>query len=88
MSKITIIPKPYFDIYIDIFNLIQELKVSHEKGHRKTDNYYRLEFLRLCRNANDIKIDNYKFEQWTKLHREINLYIDIEMFSTFESYDI
>jgi hypothetical protein len=88
MSKITKIPKEYCEVYKEILNLIEGLKISHEQGKYKKDNYYSSKFLKLWREARDLEVNNYEYEQWTLLHREISFCTDIEMFPLFEAYDI
>ena len=88
MAKIKLIPKEYVEIYKEVFNLINELKTSHEQGKYKTDNYYSKQYLRLSERADSLKIKDYEYEKRTKLHNEISFCIDVEMFSTFEAYEI
>lgn len=88
MTKITKIPNEYSEIYKEILNLIEELKACYEKGKPKKDNYYSSKFLKLWREARDLRVNNYEYEQWTGLHRELSFCTDIEIFPSFESYEI
>lgn len=88
MSKFTKVPKEYFEIYIKIFDLIEKLKKSHEQEKYKENNYYSSEFLKLWREARDLRLNNYDYEQWTNLHYDLSFCTDIEIFPLFESYEI